>query len=316
MPVTNANLLADDLLARWVVENSPIKVPFFQAWFWQTVAGKSLIYPRTTELAQAPVITTCGAPSEQLPTLSQVEFAFKEFITHYSICSVDLDRFQHPNNLDATLYALAKVRLLYAYATLLGDDLQGLPSLVSPTRLISRGGGALTLDCLDQAYELVTAGTGRPTLIMSHSRALRTYRSLCRASHRPERAPWMWYDPAKGRMVPGSVNAFNGTVWLANDWLNKDGTGTERIFFMVVGDDGGPGPTRGVTGIVPGTVGRDMFVKRTVQGILDPNGGGPGVPAMQAGLDVWVSMPAGLALGSQGALSIIENFTTVAPCTA
>lgn len=315
MPVTNADLLADDFLARWIVENSPVKVPFFQAWFWQTVAGKNLIYPRTSELEQAPIITTCGAPAEQLPTLTQAEFAFKEFITHYSICSVDLDRFQHPNNLDATLYALAKIRLMYSYAALIGDDLQGLPSLVDPARVLDLGGGALTLDCLDEAYELITAGTGRPTLIMSHSRALRTYRSLCRAAGMGhERAPWQWYDPAKGRMVEGSVDAFNGTVWLANDWLNKDGLGTERIYFMVMGDDGGPGPTRGVTGIVPGAMGRGMFTKRTVQGIFNVAGGGPGVPAMQPGLDVWVSMPAGLALGSQGALSIIQAFETVGRC--
>jgi len=317
MPLTNANLLADDLLARWIVENSPVKIPFFQAWYWQTVAGKSLVYPRTTELAQAQVITTCGAPDEQLPTLSKVEFPFKEFITRYSLCAVDLDLYQHPNNLDAVMYALAKIRLMYAYAALLGDDLQGLPALVDPARVIDRGGGALTLDCLDEAYELVSAGTGRPTLIMSHSRSLRTYRSLCRASGMGhERAPWMWYDQAKGRMVEGSVDAFNGTVWLANDFLNKDDRGTERIYFMVVGDDGGPGPTRGVTGIVPATNGRNMFTKRTVEGIFNPNGGGPGSPAMQPGLDVWVTMPAGLALGSQGALSIIQAFETVAPCTA
>ena len=83
---------------------------------------------------------------------------------------------------------------------------------------------------------------------------------------------------------------------------------------MVMGDDGGPGPTRGVTGIVPGAVGRAMFAKRTVQGIFSPSGGGPGTPAMQPGLDVWVSMPAGLALGSQGALSIIQNFARVESC--
>lgn len=312
MPLTNADLLADDIVARWIVENSPIKVPFYQAWFWQNVAGKSLIYPRTTQLAQASVIAACGAPTEQLPTVSQAEFAFKEFITHYSVCAVDLDRFQHPNNLDAVLFALAKIRILYAYAAILGDALQGLPSLADPARIVAAGGGPLTLDCLDQAYELVSAGTGRPNLIMSHSLMLRTYRSICRAAGLvPERVDWVWYNPATRRMEEGKVDAFNGTVWLANDMLDE---GNPQIFFMMIGDDGGAGPTRGLTGIIPAAQGRNFFNKRTVNGIFVPDGGGPGVPQMQAGEETWVSMPAGFALGSQGALSILQEFATVAPC--
>lgn len=264
------------------------------------MAGKSLIYPRTTELAAASVIASCGAPVEQSPTLSQAEFAFREFITRYSICAVDLDRYQHPNNLDDVLFALAKVRIMYAYAALLGDALMGLPALVDPARVIDMAGGSLTLDCLDEAYELVTAGTGRPTLIMSDSVCLRTYRSLCRQTNlRPERAPWSWYDPAKGAMVDGTVDAFNGTVWLANDMLGRDGGETARVYFMVVGDDGKAGPTRGVSGIVPGAIGRGMFNKRTVNGIFVP-ADGPAPASMQAGQDTWVTMPAGIALGSQG----------------
>lgn len=318
MPLTNANLLADDLLALWLIENSPIKVPFYQAWAWQSVAGRTLIYPRTTELAQANVIAACTNVGEQEPTVSQAAFDYVEYITRYQICASDLDRFQYPQRLDSVLFALAKRRILYAYAQRMGTATGnpatgGLPDLVDPARVIDMGGVALTLDCLDQAYELVTAGTGRPTLIMSHSRSLRMYRKLCRDTGIPaERAPWRWYDPAKGAMVDGSVDAFNGTPWLANDKLNEPGeVSEERIFFMVVGDDGGPSPTRGVTGIVPSAIGRDLFVKRTVNAIPDPT---PGSADHIAGQDTWVTMPAGLALGSQGALSIIQNFTTVAPC--
>ncbi|MCA8946484.1 MAG: hypothetical protein KDB29_09685, partial [Planctomycetes bacterium] len=112
----------------------------------------------------------------------------------------------------------------------------------------------------------------------------------------------------------GSVDSFNGTPWLVNDFINKDGHDGEYIFFMVTGDDGGQGPTRGVTGITPRQqVGR-MFNKRTVQGIFAPDGGG-GQTAMLPGVDVWVSTPAGYAVGSQGALSIIRNFTPVSDCS-
>src|SRR5690606_17246790 len=149
----------------------------------------------------------------------------------------------------------------------------------------------------------------RPTLIMSSKRTLRTYRKLCRdAGFKPERVDWRRYDPAKRAMVADTVDAFNGTPWLINDFIDPMAPGGERTYFMMMGDDDGPGPTRGVSGIIPAAQGGNPFNKRVVQGILDPIGGGPGTPAMKPGLDVWVSMPAGLALGSQGALSIIENY--------
>lgn len=105
------------------------------------------------------------------------------------------------------------------------------------------------------------------------------------------------------------MDAFNGTPWLANDMLPGAPGSPERTYFMVVGDDGRAGPTRGVTGIIPAHLGRDPFVVRTVPGIAEF-----AVGQMQPGEETFVTMPAGLALGSQGALSIIQNYSTVAPC--
>ncbi|MBX3459031.1 MAG: hypothetical protein KF696_03565 [Planctomycetes bacterium] len=250
MPVTNADLLADDLLALWLVENSPVKIPFYQAWIWQEVAGKSLTYARTPLLAPATIFTSCAGVPEQEATVSQAEFQFVDFATRYAICASDLDRFRNPQLLQTVLYAIAKRRILYSYAqrlgTATGNPAQaGLRDLADPARVIDLAGGALTLPCLDEAYERVAAGTGRPTLIMSHSRSLRTYRNLCRAAGlKPERVPYRWYNPTVGGMQEGSVDAFNGTPWLANDML---GSTPERTYFMVVGDDGGAGPTRGVS---------------------------------------------------------------------
>lgn len=312
MPVTNASLLADDVLTRWIVENSPVKIPFYQAWLWQWISGNPLKYARTAAIKPAELVTDCDVVGEQEPTLSNVRMAIQEFITRYSICSIDLDTFQYPNQLDAVLYGLARRRLLYAYASFIVDpaDPASLVGLADPARRVTMGGGALTLDCLDDAYERVVTGAGRPTLIMSHSRSLRTYRSLCRATgYKPERRDWMWADTGL-RMAGDSVDAFNGTPWLANDFINPGGLpDDERIFFIMTGDQAGPGPTRGVTGIIPSAQGGRMFNKRQVQGIFDP-----ATPTMLPGIDTWVSMPAGLAVGSQGALSIIENFTTVGSC--
>ncbi|MCC7510851.1 MAG: hypothetical protein IT464_15945 [Planctomycetes bacterium] len=315
MPVTNADLLSDDLLALWLVENAPIKIPFFQAWSWQQVAGKSLIYPRTTALAPAVMMTACGTVDEQLPDLSQAEMVFVDYATRYTICASDLDRYRNPLLLQAILFAVAKRRILYSYAAQLDSAgvlaAPGLPDLCAAGQLVDMGGLGLTLDCLDDAYERITAGTGRPTLIMSHSRSLRTYRKLCRdAGFKAERAAFKWYNPASRRMEDGSVDAFNGTPWLANDLCNADGTGTERTYFMVVGDDGKASPTRGVTGIVPAHLGSEMFIKRTVPALLP----GPIQPDAGPGEDTFVTMPAGIAVGSQGALSIIQNYTTVASC--
>lgn len=267
-------------------------------------------------LAAATKVSDCSLVDEQVPTISEAEFALQEFITRYKICTFDLDSYQFPNQLETVLYALAKRRLLYAYATFIADSNQSgsLVGICDAARVVNMAGAALTLDCLDDAYERVTAGTGRPTLIMSHSRSLRTYRSLCRAAGIYQRVPWRWYDPARGRMVEGSVDAFNGTPWLANDFVNAGADPTEeRTFFMVMGDDGGQGPTRGVTGIVPAAQGRNLFNRRRIEGVFAADAGA-GAPDMLPGVDTWVSMPAGLALGSQGALSIIENYTTVASC--
>jgi len=311
MPVSNTDLLADDQLARWLIDNSPIKIPFFQAWFWQNVRGKTLDYARTDAVTPGNELACTEVSSFDDPDLTRATMLMRDFGVAYSICFEDLDRYSYPNDLDAVMYAIAKRRLLYAYAAFLGSD-DGLPALIDTGRIVNSGGG-LTLDCLDQAYELITAGTGRPTLIMSHSQSLRVYRKLCRdAGYTPERVPYHWYDPAKGRDTAGSVDAFNGTPWLANDMLPHDGTApTNRIWFMMVGDDGGSGPTRGVTGILPQASGRNLFKKRSTNGVYNDDAGELSTKPVQ---QTWVTMPAGVALGSQGALSMIENFADVTPC--
>jgi len=314
MSLDNAFMLGDSPVARWLVENSPINIAFFQAWAWQGINGQSLTYPRATELTPASPMNDCGEVTEALPTVSQAAFNLYDFIARYSICAIDLDRVQYPTQLDAAMFAIAKRQILYAYAEHIVSPTIGLVAACDPARIVDMGLAALTLDCLDDAYSRVTAGTGRPTLIMSSTKGLRTYRSLCRAAGIPqERSPWTWYHPAQGRSGPGSVDSFNGTPWLVNDFINKSGADGEYIYFMVTGDDHGKGPTRGVTGITPSQQIGKMFNKRQMQGIFTASGGGGG-PEMLPGIDTWVSMPAGLAVGSQGALSIIRNFSVVADC--
>src|SRR5690606_2275149 len=106
----------------------------------------------------------------------------REFITRYSICFADQDRYRHPNNLNDTEYVLAVRKLLYAYFAFLDDTtLPGsLWNIMDAGRRVDMGGlgNALTLDCMNQAFNLVAENDGRPTVIMASSRTLRTYQSL------------------------------------------------------------------------------------------------------------------------------------------
>ena len=194
-------------------------------------------------------------------------------------------------------------------------------------RPTTHAGGALTLDCLDHAYQLVTANEGRPTLIMSSTRGLRLYQKLCRdKGYDAPKMPWPWYNPATGRMEQRLVTEFNGTPWLVNGLMVSESSATaadQRIWFMVLGDDAGQGPTRGVTGIIPSHRAGNLFVKRATNGsvISSLNLEVPSVPYIAAidvpvlpVTDTWVSFPAGLAVGSQGALSLIHNFAAPADC--
>jgi hypothetical protein len=76
---------------------------------------------------------------------------------------------------------------------------------------------------------------------------------------------------------------------------------------MMLGDDGKEGPTRGVTGILPHGRGRNLFVKRATNGAFDSGQTDPVT-------DTWVTMPSGVAVGSQGALSMLENFALPSVC--
>jgi hypothetical protein len=208
-----------------------------------------------------------------------------------------------------------------------------LLDIIGANQSVNLGGGGnpLTLDCMDHAYNLVTANNGRPTHIMTSSRGLRTYQSLCRAAgYEPPKVPWNWYDPALKRMVPGEAPSFNGTPILINDMMVSAGSTAEadqRIYFMALGDDGNAGPGRGVVGFVPEARKHSMFVRRETMGFPEVNPITFTVPPagedvtleptanLKSEKTVWVSFPAGLAIGSQGALSMVHNFAPVSDCT-
>ncbi|MBX3460936.1 MAG: hypothetical protein KF696_13385 [Planctomycetes bacterium] len=98
--------------------------------------------------------------------------------------------------------------------------------------------------------------------------------------------------------------------WLINDKMFQgDNPLQRRIYFMVMGDDSGPGPTRGVVRIMPRNLVSRPYIKRVTNGV--PNFADQNITMTK---DIWMSMAAGLALGSQGALSILQNFAHVGEC--
>jgi hypothetical protein len=312
MPVANSQYLSQIAVAHWLVENSPIKLQIARVWPFMGIAGRELQYARRNDAISnlATVVTspqTATVVGENSDTVAQATFPLLEFITRYQVPFGAQDVFQDVNDVDAALYALALRRLMYSYFKRL-DAAAGVPGALRS--YLSNGlvmnGQALTLDCLDQAYDMVTAGDGRPSVIMSRSQPRRVYHALCRAAgFEPPKVPYDWYDPARGWTTgEGEVTAFNGTPWLANDVMDSD----TRIYFMVLGDDGSQGPTRGVTGIVPEALQQSMFVRRETAGVI--TGVGADVNTVT---DVWVSWPAGVAVGSQGAISLIEDFTFLDP---
>lgn len=281
------------------------------------VSGGVLVNTRVPLLADGVVAQACAVVPETSDAFSAVRFTYVYYATRLQVCNFDQDLYDDPNNIEEMATNLMQVKLDYAFwgrmDTLTGSATTGgLPDLVAPSRVVNAGGAPLSFACLEAAIALVTANSGRPTMIMSNSRSLQSFRNLCWAAGiSPPEIPWKWYDPANRRWVTGNVTAFRGVVWLINDKMYQGPDATQRrIYFMVMGDDGGPGPTRGLARIVPRKLLRNPYIKRVTNGV--PDFANQGVRMTK---DIWMSMPAGLSLGSQGALSILTNFAHVGDCT-
>ena len=318
MPVTGAANTANVQATLHAIENEPVIIQVNGHWPTLGVRGGILVNTRVPLLTNAAESTACAIVPETSDAFSQVRFTFVYYATRLKICNFDQDLYQDPNSIEAMATNLMKIKLDYAYYarmdTATGNPAAGgLPDIVAPGRVLDVGGAPLSFACLERAFSLVTANNGRPTIIMSTSRTLESFRNLCwNTGTVPPELPWKWYDPATRRWVQGVVTSFRGVVWLINDQMFQGDDSTQRrIYFMVMGDDGGAGPTRGVVRIVPPHQVRTPYIKRVTNGVPDFTD-----QDVSMTKDIWMSMPAGLALGSQGALSILQNFEHVGECLA
>jgi len=320
MPVGNPQFLNSIPVARWAVELAPSKLQVAKVWPFQGVAGRQLDYAQVPELTPGNELEPCAPVPDASSTIQQGQFQFSWLVTRYRVCHSDEDRFQTPLSSEEAQYPLAIRALNYGFFGGLdaaaGSTPLALRTYIGPDRTVDAGGAPLSFNCISDAYHRVDANDGRPTVIMSATPSMRAYENLCRnAGFEPPKMPWTWYNPATGRTQQSVVTAFNGTPWLINDRMEgkfNPASAAQRIYFMVLGDDRGSGPTRGVTAIVPNRVRHDMFVKRVIPAAYDIAGGNT---EPIAATDVFISWAVGIAVGSPAAISVLQNFQSAPVCS-
>lgn len=316
MPFSGASGTANTIAALHPVENEPRLIQIHGRMAVKGVPGGTLVYPRVPALKPASVVNPCLPADDISTSVTPARFGMVEYVARVPVCMADQDIFQHPNDITDFNITLAEVQNWYGFYARMdvltgNSSLGGLPDLVAPSRTLNLGGGPLTFACLEEAHDLVTAIQGKPTVIMSNARSLRSYRNLCwNAGIKPPEVQWRWYCPATRMWHDGWVPAFRGVPWVINQEMNPGLLPADRrIYFMVLGDDDGKGPTRGLTRLVPAGMEYNPFVLRMTNGVPDF-----ATQRVNMTKDIWLTMPAGLALGSQGALSMLTNFEHVGEC--
>jgi hypothetical protein len=253
-------------------------------------------------------------------SLSQT-YPIGELGSRFTVPYFQEDIYSVPNDLVRLQTGQAILRLMYGYfkkicldhETVNPGDFPGLlaPPCMDTDQKVLVGTpsipGVLTLEHIDYAFSKVTAGPGRPNLIMSHSIAQRQYKKVCYDANQDlQYIDWEWIDPLVGRRM-SKVLSVDGVPWLVNDlapiYDPEEPTRYTDIFFLLVGDDEQGKAGRGVFGIIPEERKGDMFVIRQ-----NPAGGAGGSQTF-----VDVTWPVGLAVGSRTSLSAIRYFTLDVP---
>lgn len=326
-PANSVNLTQDQL-AKWLIEDAPYKIQIARIWPFMGIQGGKISYARTPALetvaninSMATILgegTTSGITVKTAdPAASNTTFTLGELATRYKLEYSSMDRFKFPNNIDAVESALAVRRLMYMYFRKLDLATTGnpgdFPSLGDMCAAGNRFNSAAApvsaanrIDELQRAYNLVTANNGKPNAIMCNSRALRWIAAAYfGVGGNLEYVETEWSDPIKGT-VRGLQISINGTPIFLNDMIATT-TGAQnytKIYFMVLGDACSADPMRGITGVVPAPLKGNMFVRRETAE--------PQSATTTSLINVDYTFPVATAMGSSGALAIIDNVDVVA----
>jgi len=308
MPLGAAGIrLTNDELAKWLIEDAPVKIQIARVWPFRPVAGDSLSFATTAALTPASPIDQCAAITENTPTPKDPNknFPYGYLATQFQICYSALDRFSVPNDLIAVYRALAIRQLLYKYFELLDTGVGANPgefdSLLRRTpasKALNLAAAIPTLENYDDVFYRVVDNDGQPTAIMGNTRALRRFLSVVYAAGlNPEYDVQEVPDPVTGTRMMKMVS-WHGVCWYINDMIPTRVVAAQNVsnvYFMVLGDHGEPGPGHGVTGIIPAPFAGTMFRHRPDQ-----------IEGASTYLEKW-TWPVGLAVGSDCAVAILQD---------
>lgn len=323
----NAQLLSNDVLAKWLLEDFPFRIQFSTVLPFLPVTGNALRYATTGPLTGGVTIGQCNAIPEntQQPYDPNRLYRFAEIATQFRVCYHAQDIFSsNVNDQVAVQMALAVRVLLYKFWTLFEsgdasanpDEFDGLLKLVDPSKVIDLGFRELTLEDLDRAKELVRTNDGRNVLILTSTIGKRAIHAAHWNRGVTPAYEEMLLPTPDGNTKMQQVLKFDGAPVYINDLnqvyacgsnrsgelippekaLNLDGfdpTVATNIWFCVLG----PG---NLHGIMPEKA-RNIIVRSTML-------------ADASTLVYHVTMPAGIALGNVSALSVIKNAMIPSDC--
>jgi hypothetical protein len=296
MPLTNADRMGQDSLKPGLIEAFPQRVQIAPHFPFRPVAGMSLSYSTVgsfmSRLGMGQVITSAATPIVEATAQPNAKrtFGFRLYGTRYQVAYFDQDTIQYPNDLLTAERHAAERKILYAFYTDLHNTLMGL---FDADMIVGAEPEAFSLNDLDRAYSLICDNQGYPTAVMSSaSTQLRYLEAMRAAAERPMYVDGVVPDPILGtRTRP--VLSLHGTPWFVNDLMPHVTDGTDYVWIMVLGDKDDPSPGHGVTGIIPADRVGNKFVERRSY----PD-------ARHVNIDL--VLPAGVALGSMGALALYQ----------
>lgn len=318
--LANPSRLSDDVLAKWLIEDLPVKIQIAHVFPFRPVAGSSLKFARLdqgtpptpwTQSDFGQTISDNGAISDQTnQPAANTTFSFGEIATRYQVGYNAIDQNRVPNEVDAVESALAIRRLIYRFYYML-DQTPGagstFPSLVTvigsnTTQVVDKAGAAPTLDDYDDAYFRIRTNKGRPNAIMSNAAAVKKYLKLMRAAGLiPQYIECEWSDPMRGKVRAPQL-ALHGTPWYINDCIEARSGPKSNIYFMVLGNqDDDPSDCHGIFGIYPAPLQGTMFVRRETPIMFNDTG------TATSNITVDYSWPVGIAVGALGSLSILKD---------
>lgn len=317
MPSTPANAvnLTQEQLSKFLLEVIEYKLQIMQIWPFMGVLGGKLRYERTNQLETIANINnmatilgdgTVDITDKTANADTSVTFTVGELATRYKVDYNAQDRYRF-QSIDAVEAVLVCKRLMYMYARKLDlvdsgatGDFPSLYDMCAAGQKVTMGSAAPTLPKLQETYHLVAANAGMVNCIMCNSRAARAIiKAYNDVGMHPLYTEMDWFDPAQGRMTKRLVPSINGAPILINEMVaTVAGTpDLTRIYFMVVGENCDRG-IHGVTGIVPLDLKDKLFVRREA---AEPSA------ATTSRINVSYTFPVATAMGTQGALAILEN---------